>query len=142
MKPSVISVVLATTALLLGTHPALAVEGETDETGGAGRKVQAPSKAASAKKAEIAARRKAAAKIKRVDINNATAEQLQKLPGVSKTDADKIIAGRPYGSKAWLVTRNILPAETYEAVKGLVVAKQPFDDGNKNAEIYLKMKKK
>ena len=33
-----------------------------------------------------------------VDINNATAKELMKLPGVGKTTAAKIVAGRPYAS--------------------------------------------
>ena len=46
-----------------------------------------------------------------------------KLPGISDAEADKIIAGRPFGSKAWLVSNNIIPMETYQAVKGLIVCK-------------------
>jgi hypothetical protein len=33
---------------------------------------------------------------------------LSKLPGISATDADNIIANRPYGSKAWLVSNKVL----------------------------------
>ena len=35
---------------------------------------------------------------KPLDVNSATREQLITLPGVSGTDADKIIAGRPFKS--------------------------------------------
>ena len=38
-------------------------------------------------------------------------------------EADKIIAGRPYRSKADLVTRGILPAGVYEGLKQRVMAK-------------------
>ena len=58
-----------------------------------------------------------------VDINSATKEELKKLPGISDAEADKIIAGRPFGSKAWLVTNKIIPIETYQAVKGLIICK-------------------
>lgn len=67
---------------------------------------------------------KAAARIKLVNINGASRKELMKLPGISQADADKIIVGRPYGSKAWLVTRNIIPSEVYEGIKKQIVAKQ------------------
>ena len=44
--------------------------------------------------------------------------------GVSDAEADKIIAGRPYLSKANLVTGNILPRKTYDGLRALVIAKQ------------------
>lgn len=58
-----------------------------------------------------------------VDINRAGKAELKKLPGVDDALADKIVAGRPYRSKADLVTRNIIPTGTYEALKRNVVAK-------------------
>ena len=67
---------------------------------------------------------KAPAKAKLVDINSASKKELMTLPGIGDADADKIIAGRPYGSKAHLTTRDIIPRATYEKLKTLVVAKQ------------------
>lgn len=93
-------------------------------------------KSAKAKKA------KAAAKVKLVDINSAGKTELMKLPNINAALADKIIAGRPYGSKAHLMTRNIMPEGIYEGVKALVIAKQPFASTAKNAEVFDKAKKK
>ncbi len=59
-----------------------------------------------------------------VDINGASKEELKKLPGVTDAHADKIIAGRPYLTKAHLITHNILPAALYESIKKRIVAKQ------------------
>jgi len=67
---------------------------------------------------------KAAAPAKLVDINGAGKKELMTLPGIGAAEAEKIIAGRPYGSKAHLVTRNILAQGVYENLKTLVIAKQ------------------
>lgn len=72
---------------------------------------------------ELEAKRKAAAKIKLVDINSASAEELMKLPGISEAEAEKIIAGRPYGSKSWLLTHKVLPDDKYSGISHLVAAK-------------------
>lgn len=69
-------------------------------------------------------RTKAAPKVALVDINRATKAELKTLPGIQDPQADRIIAGRPYPTKARLVTRNILSAELYEAIKKRIVAKQ------------------
>jgi DNA uptake protein ComE-like DNA-binding protein len=44
----------------------------------------------------------------KIDINSASSEDVQKLPGVNATTADKIIAGRPYTSKGELLSRGIV----------------------------------
>ena len=59
-----------------------------------------------------------------VDINSASKAQLKKIPGVNDALADKIIAGRPYLSKAHLVTRNILSGVHFAQIKDLIIARQ------------------
>ena len=112
------------------------------------RPVQAPGKPLTTaqdkagSKAAIDAKRKATAKIKRVDINSASKAALKKLPGITDVEAEKIIASRPYGSKAWLVTNKVIDAAAYDAIKMQIEAKQPYKSAEKNAVLYQKPVKK
>jgi competence protein ComEA len=128
MKYRCLSVVLTAAALLLSTGLSSAIENKTDTPQQAATRVDASPKNA---KGEIDARHKHPARIKLVDINNAKKEELMKLPGISDAKADKIIAGRPFGSKAWLVTNKIIPMETYQAVKGQIICKLSKKDIDK-----------
>lgn len=89
--------------------------------------------------------KKASAKTKKkvalVDINSAGKAELMKLPGITEANAAGIIANRPYGSKAQLVTKKVLSSGGYQAISHLIIAKQPYADSSKNAEA-LKGKKK
>jgi len=61
---------------------------------------------------------------KPIDINRATPAELEAIPGIGKAYAAKIIAGRPYTTKAGLVQKNILSAALYEKIKDRIIAKQ------------------
>jgi competence protein ComEA len=57
-----------------------------------------------------------------VDINSATKEQLDALPGIGATYSQKIIDGRPYNSKRDLLTRKIVPQSTYDGIQDKIIA--------------------
>ncbi len=60
-----------------------------------------------------------------VNLNAASREELMKLPNVSAAMADKLIAGRPYRTKADMVTRDIVPYGIYSSIKDRVAAVPP-----------------
>lgn len=58
----------------------------------------------------------------KLDLNTASASDLEKLPGVAPAMAAKIIAERPYTAKNQLKTKGILTDKQYDAVKDQVIA--------------------
>ena len=91
-----------------------------------------PAKAAPAEKAmkaEKAVRHTKAENVEKatmakIDINSATKEELMKLPGVGDAIADKIIAGRPYKTKADLSSKKILGSKAYAKIRPMIIATQ------------------
>src|SRR4029077_4617987 len=84
---------------------------------------QTPSKAPS-KTPDKAPAAASSAKAKILDINSATKEELQALPGIGDMYSQKIIDGRPYRMKTDLVRRKIIPLATYNKISSMLIAKQ------------------
>ena len=61
-----------------------------------------------------------AAAIRRVDINSASASQLDSLPGIGPARAKAIIAGRPYTEMKDLETKSVLPAGVLSGIRDRV----------------------
>ena len=59
-----------------------------------------------------------------IDINSASKDQLDKLPGIGAARADAIIKGRPYKGKDDLVNKKVIPQNVYDGIKDKIVAKQ------------------
>ncbi len=55
-----------------------------------------------------------------VNINLATAEELDALPGIGATIATKIIQGRPYNTINELVSKKVVNKGVFEQIKGLI----------------------
>ena len=66
----------------------------------------------------------AAAQADLLDINTATKEQLDALPGIGEKFSQKIIDGRPYAKKSELVQKKVIPQATYNKIKDKIIAKQ------------------
>jgi competence protein ComEA len=82
------------------------------------------SKMAPVPKAATESKMAPAPKAELLDINSATAEQLDALPGIGKAYSAAIIKGRPYKGKDELVQKSIVPQATYDKIKDKIIAKQ------------------
>src|SRR3954451_22915756 len=79
---------------------------------------------APAPKAATESKMAPAPKTELLDINSASADELDALPGIGKAYSAAIIKGRPYKGKDELVQKNIVPQATYDKIKDKVIAKQ------------------
>jgi DNA uptake protein ComE-like DNA-binding protein len=61
---------------------------------------------------------------KPLDVNSASKADLMSLPGMSSGEADRVIAGRPYGTSDDMVRRHILSKAEYDRIADRVTAKR------------------
>ena len=58
----------------------------------------------------------------RIDINHASAEELLKIPGMTRSWAGRIVRFRPYHAKNDLLDRGVLSSQVYDRIKDYVIA--------------------
>jgi competence protein ComEA len=108
---------------LLALTPALVQTSYAQTPAPAAKKDAAP---AAKKDAAPAAKKDAApaAKVELIDINRASAKDLDALPGIGEARSKAIIAGRPYKAKDELTKRKIIPQNVYDGIKDKIIAHQ------------------
>lgn len=60
----------------------------------------------------------------KLDVNSASAAELEALPGIGEARAKAIIRGRPWSAKNELVDKGVLPQSTYDKIKDVIIARQ------------------
>jgi DNA uptake protein ComE-like DNA-binding protein len=55
-----------------------------------------------------------------LNINNATADQLETLPGITPEKARRIVAGQPYANSDDLVKRHLVTQAEYDRIAGKI----------------------
>jgi DNA uptake protein ComE-like DNA-binding protein len=105
-------VLVALLALGLFTSAGAAQSASQSSGSNAGSSATSTAKTASPSKAKL------------LDINSATMDQLDALPGIGDAYAKKIVDGRPYKMKTELVRKKIIPQATYDKIKDQIIAKQ------------------
>ena len=102
---------LATLAFLLATAAMAEDPAARPKAAAPAAKPAAPAKAVPAK-----------GKLKPVDINHATKEEIGFMLGVDLGLASRIVANRPYRTKADLVVKKVLSTEQFQALRKRVIA--------------------
>jgi DNA uptake protein ComE-like DNA-binding protein len=84
---------------------------------------QATAEAKSDAKAVAEGLREGWSRDKPLNLNTATKDQLLALPDMSRDEADRVIAGRPYNDPNDLVRRRIISKDEYDKISDRVVAR-------------------
>ena len=58
-----------------------------------------------------------------IDINSASEQELERLPGVGPVRAKRIVRGRPWNAKNDLVDMRVLPQDVYDGIEKHIVAR-------------------
>jgi len=58
-----------------------------------------------------------------IDLNSASDDELRRLPNLTRNEARRIIAGRPYSAPHELVSKGILSADRYADIRDQVTTK-------------------
>lgn len=115
MLAALLGMLLAMPAMAQATAPA---RPSATMPGGTGKTVPPPGTSPNAPSPEV--QRQGGL----IDINSASSQELDSLPGIGSARAEAIIANRPYRSKDELARRKILPPKVYEQIKDRIVARQ------------------
>ena len=126
MKRFTMAIAAAAFAAALAVS-AFAQQGSTAQPATPATPAAEPAKAAPADKPAHSSKSHAA--MHKVDINSASREDLMKLPGITDAVADKIIAARPFKSRAELTSKKVLTAKEYAKIRTMVIAHQSAEAG-------------
>jgi DNA uptake protein ComE-like DNA-binding protein len=61
----------------------------------------------------------------KLDLNSASLEELQHVPGVNEATAKKIVENRPYARTDELITKKVLSKPAYDGIKEHVAVAKP-----------------
>jgi DNA uptake protein ComE-like DNA-binding protein len=113
---------------LLASLAAAPLVAQTPQTGSATTAKQGASPATSpgskAAPAGAPGGKSTAEKATLIDINSASKDELDALPGIGSARAEAIIKGRPYKGKDELHRKKVIPMNVYEGIKDRIVARQ------------------
>ncbi len=126
MKRFIMAIAVAAFVAVLAVS-AFAQGGSTMPSAQPATPASEPAKAAPAERP--AHKGTAHAAMHKTDINSASREDLMKLPGITDAVADKIIAARPFKSKAELASKKVLTAKEYAKIRSMVIAHQSAEAG-------------
>ena len=116
--------VLALAAFAMAVSVAAFAQGSSDTKSSSSQSAMQSQSTQTAPSTEGTTQAKKATKEPPIDLNSATKDDLMKLPGVGDATADKIIAARPFKTKAELLTKKIVTRAEYAKIRTHVIAKK------------------